>query len=132
MKVNAARTAILCISDALASKCESYIVGPDGQRITSGDGLRMLGFHFGNKPTVAVHVEKLRKRFRRRAWILMFLRHAGFNEDELAKVYRVIVRPVADYMSIVYHSMVTEQEDEVLERCQSQALKIIYGVTLKD
>ena len=130
MKVNAAKTAMLCISDALASQSEAFIEH-EGAKITSGDELKMLGFHFGRKPTVGLHVEKLRRRFRRRAWILMHLRHAGFNEEELAKVYRVIVRPVADYMAVVFHSMMTDQQDEILERCQSQALKIIYGKDVK-
>ena len=96
-------------------------------RLESADDMKVLGFHFGSRPTVASHVEALRKRFRRRAWILVHLRHAGFNEAELAKVYRVIVRPTADYMSVVYHSMMTDAQDELVERLQSQALKIIYG-----
>lgn len=55
------------------------------------------------------------------------MKHAGFNRDELAKVYRTMVRPVADYMSVVYHSMMTDRQDEEVERLQSQALKFIYG-----
>ena len=30
-------------------------------------------------------------------------------------------------MSVVYHSMKTDAQDELVERLQSQALKIIYG-----
>ena len=59
--------------------------------------------------------------------MLMHLKHAGFNTEELSKVYRVIVRPVADYMQVVYHSMMTDIQDEMVERLQSQALKIIFG-----
>ena len=131
MKVNAAKTAMICISDALASKSEAYIDDGEGNIIKSEDHLKLLGFHFGPRPNVAVHIESLRKRFRRRTWIMMHLRHAGFNEEELAKVYRVIIRPVADYLSVVYHSMLTDQQDEIIERLQSQALKIIYGKDMK-
>ena len=131
MKVNALKTQMLCISDALGSTSEAFIRDSGGNEIRSGGGIKMLGFHLGPRPTVSVHVESLRRRFRQRAWILTHLRHAGFNEKELAKVYRVIVRPVADYMSVVFHSMLTDREDEIIERLQSQALKIIYGKDVK-
>ena len=87
----------------------------------------MLGFHFGPRPTVSRHLEVLRRRFRQRAWVLNHLKQVGFNRDELAWVYRSMVRPVADYMPVVYHSMLNDRQDEQVERMQSQALKIIYG-----
>ena len=43
----------------------------------------------------------------------------GFNEDELVKVYKTVVRP--------YHSMMADGEDEMIERLQAQALKCIFG-----
>ena len=36
--------------------------------------MKMLGFHFSDKPTVAKLIEVLRKRFRARMWILVHLR----------------------------------------------------------
>ena len=59
------------------------------------------------------------------------MKHAGFNSEELSKVYRNIVRPVADYMLVVYHSMLTDLQDERIERLQAQALKFIYGKDVK-
>ena len=51
----------------------------------------------------------------------------GFTEDELVKVYKTVVRPVASYMAEVYHSMISDEQDEMIERLQAQALKCIYG-----
>ena len=127
MKVYSDKTSLLVISDSLASTSSAYIQDSDGVRLGSGDTLKMLGFHFDSKPNVSAHVAALKKRFRQRTWVLNHLRHAGFNQDELAKVYRVIVRPVADYMQVVYHSMLTDRQDEEIERMQAQALKLIYG-----
>ena len=42
-------------------------------------------------------------------------------------VYKTVIRPVADYCSVVYHSALTDEQDEVIERLQSQALRCIYG-----
>ena len=73
------------------------------------------------------HVEALRKRFRRQYWTLFYLQRAGFTKPELAKVYRTVIRPLADYCSVVYHSMITDEQDQIIERLQSKALKCIYG-----
>ena len=87
----------------------------------------MLGFHFSSRPTVSRHIEVLRKRFRARMWIFVHLRNAGFNNKELVKVYKSILRPVHDYLSIVFHPMLTDAQDEALEQLQSWALKYIFG-----
>ena len=52
---------------------------------------------------------------------------AGFNEDELATVYRTVVRPILDYCAVVYHPMLNDDQDQQVERLQAQALKSIYG-----
>ena len=109
----------------------AFILDSDGNKLYSGSGLKMLGFHFGQKPTVTKHIEILRRHFRQRTWVLNHLRHAGFNSEELAKVYRSMVRPVADYMSVIYHSTLSDRQDEEVERMQSQALKMIYGRDMK-
>ena len=57
----------------------------------------------------------------------MYKRQAGFTDTELVKVYKTILRPVADYMAVVYHSMMTDEQDEMVERLQAQALKNIFG-----
>ena len=38
-----------------------------------------------------------------------------------------MIRPVADYGCIVYHLSLTDEQDELLDRLQNQALRCIYG-----
>ena len=45
----------------------------------------------------------------------------------LPRVYKTCVRQVADYLDVVYHSMLTDDLDEELDRLQNHALKIIFG-----
>ena len=54
------------------------------------------------------------------------LKHNGFSETDLVKVYKAIVRPVADYMMEVYHSMLSDAQDKAIERLQTHALKCIF------
>ena len=62
MRVNAQKTQLLCISSNNSNKTTSYIRTEDGQEIKSTDELKILGFWFGNKPNVGLHVQKLREK----------------------------------------------------------------------
>ena len=95
--------------------------------IESGETMKVLGFTLSRRPGVHAHVQALAKRLRRKYWILYHLKKTGFTQDELAKVYRTCILPVADYCSVVYHSLLTDEQDQVLERIQAGALRAIYG-----
>ena len=41
--------------------------------------------------------------------------------------YKTMIRPVADYACVVYHSSLTDEQDELLDRLQNHALMCIYG-----
>ena len=76
---------------------------------------------------MAAHVEVLRKRVRRLYWNLYYLREHSFRQDDLVAVFKSILRPVLDYCCPVFHPLLTEEQDEILERLQSYALRITYG-----
>ena len=62
------------------------------------------------------HVEAMRKRMRESVWVLRHLWNSGFNEDELATVYRTILRPIVDYCCVFYHSILTDEQDQIILR----------------
>ena len=127
MKVNTLKTGMLCVSDSLNFRTRAFILDAEGNKIESEDGLKALGWHFSQKPTADAQIEVLKKRFRERYWVLRHLKHNGFTTDHLIKVYTAMLRPVADYMSEVYHSMITDAQDESIERLQTHVLRCIYG-----
>ena len=75
MRVNAAKTAMLCVSNALSFQAEAYIEDNEGITIFSdGTGrIKVLGFHFGKRPSVHEHIKVLRSRFLQRSWVLLHL-----------------------------------------------------------
>ena len=42
-------------------------------------------------------------------------------------VYRTVIRPILDYCAVIYHLVLTDEQDQMVERLQAQALKSIYG-----
>ena len=67
---------------------------------------------------------------RSRYWTLRNLKRNGFNTEELVRVYKTILRPVVEYGCPVFHSSLTDAQDERLERLQDHALKCIFGPEL--
>lgn len=127
MVVNTLKTNLLCVSDALQYKAVAFIVDEEGNRIESTDEMRVLGFYFGCKPTVDNHVQHVTSSLRRKFWALRHLDKLGMSEENLVKVYKCSILPIADYCAPAYHSMLTDAQDQSLEQAQVGALRCIFG-----
>ena len=128
MRVNAGKTQMICVSGAVTFTAEAFIGDGSGGIIQSTtESIKILGFHLSSKPGVLAHVTSLRKKFRKRLWVILNLRELGFTEAELVKVYVAYVRPVADYCAPAYHSLLTTGQSNELERMQKQAAKLAIG-----
>ena len=123
---------MLCISSS-TNTIKSYIRTDSGQEIRSGDELKILGFWFGTKPTVSVHVTKLTEKFRSRLWSLRHLKRSGMSSNDLLFIYTSVLRPVLDFACPTYHSLLTSTQADCLETLQRKALKIVYsGLSYKE
>ena len=130
MVVNADKTKLLCISDYINHTPLTFILDSDGTRIECCEELKLLGFHLSNKPTIALHLSKVVKSIRQRFWSLRHLRRVGFNDQELVRVYKSSIRPLAEYCCPAFHSMMTDEQDQQLENAQVGALRAIFGFGL--
>ena len=78
MKVNGAKTTMLCMSGAVSYQARAHIYGRDGDRVESGSAMKILGFPLSDRPGVHAHVAVLTKRMRKQYWVLYHLQRAGF------------------------------------------------------
>ena len=127
MIINNGKTKMLCISAARSYQSEPYLVSSDGTRIDCVQAAKILGFHFDTNPNVAAHMAVTQKKFKSRLWALRHLKHNGLTSNELVRVYQSMIRPIAEYCSVVFHSLITLKDSLELERIQAQALKTIYN-----
>jgi hypothetical protein len=119
---------MLLISDSISFEPRAYIECEDSTRLeSSSDTIKLLGFHFDSTPTVRAQVEAIEQKTKRRMWILRHLRNFGFSQEELVQVYSAQIRSVVEFCSVVYHSLLTSEQADALERLQYQCLKCIYG-----
>ena len=59
--------------------------------------------------------------------MLTKLRYVGVQIEDLIDVYKLFIRSIIEYCSVVYHSRLTEEQSNKLERIQKTCLKIILS-----
>ena len=126
MKVNEEKTTLLCVSDSISFEARSHIYA-GGERIAASETMKVVGFTFTDKPTANQHAENVSKKLRSRTWALNKLRKDGFSQEDLVRFYQGAIRPVAEYASPAYHSLLPAYASESIERQQTQAMKNIFG-----
>ena len=131
MMVNHSKTKVLVVSDAISYRPQAFFHDNNGNELsnTSGPGsIKVLGFHISEKPGVICQVKAIRRSLRGRIWVLWHLRVFGLSERELVEVYKTVIQTVADYCCVAYHSQLTDEQDEVIERLQSHAVETLHGI----
>ena len=129
MSINAEKTNLMCVSAATSFKSRVQVT-LNGQTIVGQDKMRILGVTLDYDCTFKSHVEDVKNRLRSRTWALSRLRKIGLDEEKLVKAYKTLIRPVAEFAAPAWHSMISADRSEQLERQQTLALKHIYGTGL--
>ena len=127
MKINVKKTQLLVISPPNGYQTTAVMKQDDGGNIDSIDTLKLVGFTFGSRPGAAAHLEAVRDKIRRRMWMVYNLREAGFKGRVLYRLYCCFLRSIIEYCSVVYHPMLTLEQEGELERLHNLALKVCFG-----
>ena len=106
MVVNPQKTKLLCISPAIHSDVSSYVV-VDGNLVTCADTLKIVGYTFEQRTGPAAHVVDIRSKVIARMWILRNLKRAGIPAGRLVQAYCTMIRPLMEYASPAFHTLMT-------------------------
>ena len=127
MQVNDQKAGLLCFSAAISFEAEAALDVRQGGRITSSKSLKVLGFTFDADIGCSSHIDQVAAKLRSRTWALIKLKRYGFSCEELVGIYTTYMRPIAEYVSVAWHSMLSAEQSAYLEKQQTQALRHIYG-----
>ena len=127
MKVNAAKTQTMCISEVKSYNPLVFFYDQDGVKTRLSNEMKILGVTFSSQPDMAVQAKAVIAGMRAQNWSLSHLAHHGLSESDLLQVYKASIRPIHDYCSCVYNSSLTKTQSDAIERLQAKALKNIYG-----
>jgi hypothetical protein len=126
MKINEEKTQLLCIHKGSFDNVQSYIE-INGKNCVSTEKLKILGFVFGQRPSAEAHVQYIEEKISKKIWLVVNLRRAGWDRDQIVKFYSVCIRPIIEYASSIYNSMLTKGCIDRLEAMQKRVLRVIYG-----
>ena len=70
------------------------------------------------------------RKMRSKVWALSRLKQYGFSETELIGVYTTFMRLIAEYVSVVWHTLLTAEQAAEIEGQQTRALRQIFGYGL--
>ena len=59
--------------------------------------------------------------------MLTKLKYVGVSIDDLLDIYVLYIRSMTEYCSVAFHSNVTVEQTQTLERIQRTCLKVILG-----
>ena len=127
MRVNSKKTQLLCISAAGRADISTFATSPTDGTMHSSKSLKILRFHFGTRPNADAQVEHMKKKFYQRLWLLRHLVKNGLPEADIMAMYNCMIRPVLEFASPAFHSLLTVTQSGELEQLQSRAFKVVYG-----
>ena len=121
LSVNTKKTQLLCIAPNMSCDPSLFVNTGSGKKMSQSK-LKVLGFYFGESPNV-----NIKRRFRERAWSIRHLKRSGVPRQDLITLYKSLVRPIPKYASSVYHTMLTKDQANEIEKLQRGTLKTIFG-----
>ena len=126
MVKNDSKTQMLCMHGS-HNKCLTYLETTAGDKVQTGERLKVFGFMFDQNPDPLAHLVYILKKFRTRMWTIRYLKRAGLGRDDLLRAYLVFLRPVLEYTAPSFHPMLTKTQLLQLERQQRRVLRMMYG-----
>ena len=60
------------------------------------------------------------------------LKYVGVSQQDLLDIYILFIRSVVEYCSVLFHSSLTQDQTNKLERIQNTCLKVILGEEYED
>ena len=100
----------------MESTVEAVVRPTSDTEIISGEALKIVGFWFGQRPDVSLHVKKMINKFHSRMWVLYHLRNAGVPPNDMLELYKSLIRPVLDFAVPAYHLLLTNSQSNQLEK----------------
>ena len=101
----------------------------NGKALSHCNCIKLLGVIISEDLKWCKNTDQICNKVNRKFFILSKLKAFGFNEEELITAWKVVIRPVTEYASPLWHSGLMEKEKQKLESLQKKALGIILGTT---
>ena len=104
----------------------------NGNELTSVDKIKLLGVYITNDLRWRENTTEVCKKVNRKFYMIWKLKEFGFKKEELLTLWKVVLRPIAEYAAPLWHSGLIEGDTKKLEQLQRKAIGLIFGITFID
>ena len=104
----------------------------NGQNLDVVKQTKLLGVVITNDLKWDANTEYLVKRANKRMELLRKVSSFGTSKDEKRNIYILFIRSILEQSCVVWHSSLTKENEEDLERVQKSAVRIILGRNFSD
>ena len=87
----------------------------------------MLGIYLTEDLNWNLNCQEMIKKAYSRIPLLTKLKYVGMKTEDLLSIYTLFIRSCLEYCSVVFHSSLTTQQSEMLERAQRVCLRVLLG-----
>ena len=128
MKLNCKKTKILVSNFTINNQFESHLIIP-GQStpIEEISETKLLGYMLTKDMKTETHVSFIVDKCYKRLWAIRKLKSFGVPPQDILKFFFMKIRSVLESSCPVFHSMLTKDDSNSIERIQKITLKIILG-----
>ena len=77
---------------------------------------KMLGVWISDDMNWAKNCQEICKSAYSRLSLLTKLKYVGVSKEDLLDIYKLFIRSVAEYCSVVFHSTLTQQQSEKIQK----------------
>ena len=89
--------------------------------------IKLLGVWITEDLSWDLNCKEMIKKAYARVSLLTKLKYVGLKTEDLIDVYVLFIRSCVEYCSVVYHSSLTQQQSEMLERVQKVCLRVLLN-----
>ena len=88
---------------------------------------KLLGIWISDDMSWSRNTQEICKKAYSRLGMLTKLKYVGVPIEDLLDIYILFIRSVTEYCAVVFHSSLTLQQSEKIEKIQKTSLKVILG-----
>ena len=89
---------------------------------------KILGLYISDNLSWSRNCREICKKAYSRLQMITKLKYVGVSTEDLLDIYILYIRSIAEYCSTVFHSSLTVEQSEKLERLQKTCLRVILEV----
>ena len=128
MRLNCEKTKVFIANFTKNHQVESLLTIPDQQTpIQTTTETKLLGYWLTTDMKPEMHVNHIVSKCYKRLWAVRKLKNTGVPSEDILKFYTMKIRSVLESSCPAFHSMLTIEDSNDIERIQKITLKIILG-----